>query len=159
MKLLGKKGDAYTFQVRKKEKALLRQLLTSYPILPVSYVRDRAGTPDSSKEVALLEESLGDQQKENRQWVSAVLKDDRILGNGSEEQVTLQQSQIESLLQILNDVRVGSWVALGCPEAKGLPKLTSKNAANYWMMELAGHFQNILLSALDPHFTSFLSEL
>ena len=57
---------------------------------------------------------------------------------------------MEWLLQALNDIRVGSWLALGSPDGpvEILAALTDKTAPDFWAMEISGHFQAVLLAAV-----------
>jgi len=54
-------------------------------------------------------------------------------------------------LQALNDVRVGSWIALGSPDLEERPQLAinEKTARHIWTMELAGEFEMFFLSTVD----------
>jgi hypothetical protein len=62
--------------------------------------------------------------------------------------MTLSAADVEWLLQVFNDVRVGSWVHLGLPEER-IAKLTLENAPHLWAMEMAGYFESQLLKALE----------
>lgn len=57
---------------------------------------------------------------------------------------------MEWLLQVLNDVRVGTWVSLGRPDPQTKHKLkpTAKNLHRLAIIELSGTFQMVLLEAL-----------
>jgi hypothetical protein len=50
-------------------------------------------------------------------------------------------------MQVLNDVRVGSWVILGSPDKKPA-ELNATTAPHFLAMEMAGYFQMQLLEAL-----------
>ena len=58
------------------------------------------------------------------------------------------------VLQVLNDVRVGSWIALGSPEVlydENIP-LNDKPTPHLQSMEIAGAFEMIFLNSLiSPH--------
>jgi hypothetical protein len=58
---------------------------------------------------------------------------------------------MEWLLQVLNDVRVGSWLLLGSPDgpAETLAKLSHETASHFWSMEVAGQFQMVLINAMN----------
>jgi len=58
---------------------------------------------------------------------------------------------MEWLLQVLNDIRVGSWLILGEPDEKqGKPiALNDDNARYYAAMEFCGLFQMMLLDAFQ----------
>jgi len=161
VKLLQKTAEGFIFQTNAKEKALLKQILNCYPILPISYTKDRhraSGQPPETDR-HLLDEALAQQKKETAAWVARLFHDDQLMGSVSAERVYLEQAHLEMLLQVLNDLRVGSWVLLGSPDEKVRPKLSPTNARHFWIMELAGHFETLLLRALDPDFTSFASQL
>ena len=63
--------------------------------------------------------------------------------------LSLNAYQLEWLLQVLNDVRVGSWLMAGSPdEKKGKPaKINLKTAPYLWAMEICGAFQMAMLEA------------
>jgi hypothetical protein len=56
------------------------------------------------------------------------------------------------VLQVLNDIRVGSWVQLGEPNinTRELPELSEQNMQYAWAIEMAGLFQHTLLEATGP---------
>ena len=66
-------------------------------------------------------------------------------------QLILTGEQIEWLLQALNDIRVGSWTRLGCPEMEQARRAvhSHEKASHYAAMELSGYFQSALLSAFQ----------
>ena len=100
----------------------------------------------------LLEEAIAAQQQTHKQQVEALLANKaRFVEESGGFRFALDRDQVEWLLQVLNDVRVGSWLILGCPdpEAGKPPKPTPKNAPFLLAMELCAHFQYELLEALD----------
>jgi len=56
-------------------------------------------------------------------------------------------------LQVLNDVRVGSWIALGSPDPESGKKIlfNEKLLPHFRTMELAGAFEMVFLDALSGH--------
>jgi hypothetical protein len=68
----------------------------------------------------------------------------------NERRLVLSSAQLEWLLQVLNDIKVGSWVQLGCPEIeRAAPlKLTKLNARSFQALHLSGQFQVALLEAV-----------
>ena len=64
---------------------------------------------------------------------------------------SINRSQIEWLLQVLNDIRVGSWLILGEPdEKKGkLLHMTPDNTPYVVALEGCSHFQSELLLAFE----------
>jgi hypothetical protein len=63
-------------------------------------------------------------------------------------QFSLKHPDLEWLLQVLNDIRVGSWLALGEPEQGKLPSLNQQNFRYLVAMEICGAFESLLLSGL-----------
>ena len=151
MKLLRSGKSGLVFQLGRREKQLLLETIELYPLVPVSRHRlnrkDDNVQPDENQR--LLEESLVEQRRENRKQVRAMLdKPDRFREVKGGFELTLKRAEIEWLLQVLNDVRVGSWLALGEPEEGEEPAVTKENARSLIAMEVSGMFQSFLLAAL-----------
>ena len=99
----------------------------------------------------LLEEALIAQRVENRKNVQALLtKPGRFQTAPNGFLLKITRSETEWLLQVLNDVRVGSWVALGSPdtEAGEHIELNKETAPHIRSMEIAGAFETFFLDAL-----------
>jgi hypothetical protein len=62
-------------------------------------------------------------------------------------ELTLTAADLEWLLQVLNDIRVGSWIALGEPDETHPPEVAGANARPVVALELCGYFQSTLLTA------------
>src|SRR5205085_12488051 len=105
--------------------------------------------PDSSQR--LLDEALGEQRAEKKRQVEGFLKDSKRFEQIEPGwQFSLSRGEVEWLLQILNDVRLGSWILLGSPDENlRIEQVTEQIAPYFWSMEMAGHFQMELLSALN----------
>jgi len=151
----GKKG--FTFQLGKREKQLLVATLGLYPLVPASHhhLSQKAKGPKADENQRLLEEALAEQRRENRRQVRAMLDEPRrFRETKSGLELALTPAQVEWLLQVLNDVRVGSWLALGEPEQGEAPEVTEENAKYLLAMELCGLFESVLLGALGIHESS-----
>ena len=154
MKLIEGDGGRFVFQLGKREKRLLFEILKLYPLVSASYQKltKTGGPPDLQASQQLLEESLAAQKRENRKQLQAMLNEEgRFQENQAGIRFLLDVSQAEWLLQVLNDIRVGSWLALGSPdEKKGKPiQLNEKNVHYLLAMEVSGQFQMALLEAFD----------
>ena len=153
MKLLHSNPDGYVFRLRQAEKDLIFRLLQLYPVVPAAHHRlSQSGTGDADDEnQRLLDESLAAHRQEQQAQVLAMMEDpacfSKVKGGW---QLRLSGPQIEGLLQVFNDIRVGSWIALGSPDFEQGVKLepTEVNAARIWLMETAGFFQQQLLEAV-----------
>ena len=145
----GKKG--HVFHLVQQEKKLLLETIKLYPLVPGTHHRlskDGKG-PKADENQQLLEEALAEQRLENRRQVLAMLSEpQRFRELKSGFQLTLTPAQVEWLLQVLNDVRVGSWLALGEPESGEEPTVTAQNARYLLALELCGLFESVLLDAL-----------
>jgi len=146
------KGN-FLFQFGKREKHLLTQVLRLYPRIPPATFRlSKSGKlPDAEANQCLLDESLAERREQNRKTLQAFLADARrFTDTESGSRLSLSSSELEWLLQILNDVRVGSWIILGSPQ-QGIEFkiLNEKTAADFWAMEMSGQFQVRFLEALE----------
>jgi hypothetical protein len=151
MKLVRTSKNRFVFQLGQREKRLLLDLLELYPLMPPAHQRlsKGAGLPDQEASQRLLDEALAEQRAENKKHLRALLADPkRWAATEAGRLLTVSPSEVEWLLQVLNDIRVGSWVLLGSPEEK-TTVLNEKTGPNIWAMELAGFFQMRLLEAIE----------
>ena len=150
MKLVQSTKARLLFQLGQRETHVLQQILKLYPRVPSAHhVLSRSGrVPDQEANQRLLDEALAEQRAENKQLVQALLGDPRRFSRTEVgASLLLSPAEVDWLLQVLNDIRVGSWVILGSPEEK-LPELDETNAPDVVAMEMAGYFQAQLLEAL-----------
>ena len=152
MKLRKADQGQFFFQIGKREKLLLFEVLKFYPLIPASYSRGghskQTGEESSRK---LIEEALAEQRQENKRQLKAMLEDPaRFTEHDGGWQFSMSQCELEWLLQVLNDIRVGSWIRLGSPDPKEerRAELSGQSAPYFWAMELCGHFESVLLHAL-----------
>lgn len=154
MKLIKQTKNQCVFQISKREKRLLLEILKLYPLIPTAHHR-LSRTADAKAIEAdqrLLEEALAAHKKENRKQLTAMLtEENRFVAAGDGYRFTLSTHQTDWLLQILNDIRVGSWVKLGCPDEKnGKPAhLKDEDLYYYFAMEYCFLLQCALLSTFD----------
>ena len=153
MKLVQGDKEKLVFQLSSRERKLLLDVLSRYPVVPAANKRHRVSPAESesAETQRLLDESLESHRRENRKQIEALLhQSGRFKEIAAGYQLTLSLSETEWLLQVLNDVRVGSWIHLGSPDVDAGDKipLDSKNTAHLWLMETAGYFEMVLLEAL-----------
>jgi hypothetical protein len=153
VKLLNRTESGFTFLIGKRERELLLALLRQYPVLKTAHYRSRGGAKSQSarENQELLEEALAEQQRENRRNLDEMLAQaGRFQETELGFQFTVSASELEWLLQVLNDIRVGSWVQMGEPDTnRELPKLTDENVQLAWAIEMAGLFEHTLLEAAN----------
>jgi hypothetical protein len=151
VKLVRSSKTKLFFHLGRREKRLLEQVLKLYPRVPSAHhVLSKSGRlPDREENQRLLDEALAEQRTENRRQLRTLLADPgRFEQTETGCRLWLARSEVEWCLQVLNDVRIGSWVILGSPEGP-LQGLDDKTAPHLWAMEMAGHFQMQLLEALE----------
>jgi hypothetical protein len=150
MKLRRTTKDDFVFQLSAREKQILFETINLYPLVPASHHRlTQAAAAHSDENQRLLEESLAEQRTENRRQIEALLKSpERLQKSGKSFHLQLKATELEWLLQVLNDIRVGSWLELGEPDEDKPPKLTPENFRFIVAMEACGAFQSVLLAAL-----------
>jgi hypothetical protein len=151
VKVIRSTKDRLVFHLGRREQQLLLAVLKLYPCIPPAHqpLSKSAGLPDPEASQQLLDEALAEQRTESKRQLQALLSDtQRLQEHPDGWRLSLSASEVEWLLQVLNDIRVGSWVSLGSPEKK-LGKLTKTTAPRLWAMEMAGFFQMDLLHAIE----------
>ncbi len=157
MKLLSRDAEKTVFQMGKREKRQFLQVLGLYPRIPTAHYtisRDRS-LPGFEESQRLLDEAIAELRAENQRRLKEFLAEPGRFSEGAGLiALAIPAASLEWLLQILNDVRVGSWVAVGSPMGSILGVLSAKTAPDIWAMEVAGYFEACLLEAItgeNPH--------
>lgn len=150
MILIAKDGQGFAFQLGAREKDLLLEVLKFYPLVPASHHRlsrkRRGGQPDANQR--LLDEALAEQRRDNQREIQAWLnRPEKFRATKAGIVLRVTPMEVNCLLQVLNDVRVGGWLALGQPEPGQVPKVTEENVRHFFAMEASGHFESALLAA------------
>jgi hypothetical protein len=151
VKLVRATKTRLVFHLGRLEESLLLRILKLYPCVPSGHhVLSKSGrVPDAEANQQLLDEALAEQRAENKKQLQALLADSRRFARTEAGgRLSLPITEVEWLLQVLNDIRVGSWVILGSPDEKPT-ELTAANAPHFLAMEMAGYFQRQLLEALE----------
>jgi hypothetical protein len=150
VKLIQATQSRLVFQLGQREERLLLRALSLYPCVPPAHHRlSKTGRlPEPEANQRLLDEALAEQRADNKKQLQALLADRRrFTHTESGAQLSLSPAQVDWVLQVLNDVRVGSWVLLGSPEELAVD-LNEKTAPHVRAMEMAGYFQAQFLEAL-----------
>ena len=132
----------------------MEEVLDLYPLVNAADHRISRGLKNPQMEEAqnLLSEAVAEQHESNRKHLREMLKAD---GNFVEDKngfrLNLDAREVDWLLEVLNDVRIGCWIAIGSPNYGENPKvkLTTETAKYFWAMDLTGFFQSCLLDAVD----------
>jgi len=152
VKLLRVENDRHVFELSKGERDLLAIAVGFYPVIPSAHQRlSKSSQPDEANQ-RLLDEALAEQRKENKKFAQDLLSNAARFRETEEcVEMTLTAAEIEWLLQVLNDVQVGSWILLGSPEKRPRFSLNSENARHVLAMDVACMFQSELLEAIHPN--------
>jgi hypothetical protein len=158
VKLLRANKGGFVFHIGTREHQLLVETLKLYPLVPAAHHRvgKPSQLPNADETQRLLDEALAEQRSENRAQVLALFNDsEHFRKTDTGFDLTLTPPQVEWLLQVLNDVRVGSWLALGEPEQGEEPEVNENNMQHLLALEVCGMYQSVLLAALGveqmPH--------
>jgi hypothetical protein len=143
-------GDHFVFEFQRRERQVFVAILELYPVLNPDYhqvSRTESGDKRVQESQSLLHEALAEQRAKNKKRVTEFLDDENWERHEGRFRVKLTSEEIEWLLQVLNDVRVGSWVILGKPdnERGEKPEISIEKMPYAGALELSGYFQMALL--------------
>lgn len=149
MKFVRTTDQGRVYALQPAELQMLLVVFGSFPLLNHSQAVSKSGDGEQLAEAQqLLEEALAERRRLMRQelesWLQAAGRFRRTAKN---IEWYLENDRREWLLQILNDVRVGAWRALGSPENLDAARegADEESARQVALMELAGMFQMTLL--------------
>lgn len=148
MKLIKQKDEGWQYALGQDEAKLLISLLRKFPFTedtPAKISRTDAGSKMVEHE-KLLNESLAEHRKE-LQKLATKLAATKFKRREQDQLLTLTGEDREILLQILNDIRLGCWRALGEPaDVESLnPDHSAQARAHHGLMNLAGYFEHGLI--------------
>lgn len=151
MRLLRSTNERFIFSLSQVEQRIFLEILQLYPLVPASH-QTLSKTLKGRQAIEaqhLLDEALAEQRAKHKgqldDWLQAK---DRFRRTQAGCNLTLRHDDTEWLLQILNDVRIGSWLLLGSPDDRVEPEEMDPEFRRIWAaMELSGMFQIALLHA------------
>lgn len=150
MKLVKHSDQSSQYHLAQNEAEVLISLMKKFPfteIEPAIISKNDQG-PESVEREKLLNESLQTHRNELKKLAAALLQ---FKPAADGQLLTLDNGAQEILLQILNDIRVGCWRALGEPKNTGVKSSnqSGKSFAYYNLMNLAGYFEHGLIRSED----------
>ena len=154
MNFLGHHDGKFQLELARQEKALLLHLLSLYPLVPAAHHRltkDKK-LPRREENQQLLDDALKHQREQNKKEIHALINTPgRFVETKHASKVAFTRGELEWLLQVVNDVRVGCWIALGSPgyEAKKKTKLDPEALRHTMFMELSGAFEMFFLGVIN----------
>jgi hypothetical protein len=155
VKLLNKTGEKFVFELMSEEKELLSKIFGLYPMLD----RDKLELSKTIKDEQIcqskkiLSDAFKEFQDSNKRFISELFeKSNNFKPSEDYEYYTLELDgeQIERLLQILNDIRVGMWQKLGCPDLENRKDFirSAEDVFAVYIMDICEYFEYYLLKAL-----------
>ena len=134
--------------MRVSELQMFLLVLSQFPLRDQQQQISKFGEDDELNEAqGLLDEAMATRRKEARTELEEWLRSDGRFAHTDEgEELRLHNDEVEWLLQILNNVRVGAWQHLGEPEnlADAFRSATEESIRFLTVMEMAGNFQSML---------------
>lgn len=147
-----KRGDDFELFLHRREKEILLHILELYPRTPPAHHRltETVASPDLEASRRLLDESIVAGRKEARQKLENWLAEPgRFTAAEKGFRLKIKAEDLEWLMQVLNEIRVGSWIRIGSPENEpDMNKVTPENAADFGVMHISGSFVMFLLEAI-----------
>ena len=144
MRLLKHSGTRWQYRLNSKEGLLLRMLLREFPLTPATAVKitRTGGDARSAERERLLNETLRQHRKDLKRRASRLLTT-KLKAAEDGWRLSLNLDEREILLQLLNDVRVESWHALGEPECLDAlaPQASEADQKHHQLMHVAGYFE------------------
>lgn len=153
MKLQGfdEESGRYTFRLEAPERDWFKQVLQSFPVQQ---------TPLQAAGVApneVIEKALAAGREKQKQEAEIFLRAGKMEIDADFNEfwdLTLSVGEVEALLQILNNIRVGTWVRLGKPDPRletPLPEAPEEEMVRaHMMMHACAAWQGTLMAAVDP---------
>lgn len=147
MTLASQSGEHWRYQLDDQEAEILLGLVKQFPgtgMDPVQLSKTDEH-PEAAEREQLLAESLAQHRQELKRLAANLLGADKWRKSPAGRLLTLNAEAREILLQILNDIRVGCWRALGEPDPLEQPITSRQQLAHRQLMDLAGYFEMKLL--------------
>jgi hypothetical protein len=144
MKLLKQNGAEWKYELKQTEGLLLISLVNDFPLAAAATVKIARGSadPKTAERERWLNESLAQHRRELKREAEKLLSA-RLKAGKNSWRLSLNLEGREVLLQLLNDVRVESWRALGEPEDINTlpPQPSEADLRHHQFMHLAGYFE------------------
>jgi hypothetical protein len=152
MKILPSSDGKFAFQFSEHERELFLATLNFYPLLNPDYHKISKGKEEKiNAGQELLREAMKERQDENRKQLADLVHNLQWKASGPIFELSTTSGEINHLLELLNDVRVGAWDILGRPDQKQRPDFSPDDPLARYVaaMDLSGFFQTVFLNALQ----------
>ena len=154
MKLVSKTDHHLIFGLTDLDNRLLVMTLSAYPVAKESWV-GQTGSPikeATAPDPKLLAEALQDIKRAHRQKLEEFLRQHvQRSAQGEPTRLEIPTADVEWFLQVVNEVCIGSWYELGCPDFQTRTQIprTPANLSSMLRLEHAGMLASRILLALE----------
>ena len=149
MKLVKEANAVCLYQMDPQEAAMLQGLVKNFPFTAMQEgeISRTEATPEALERDKLLNESLVEYRESLTTLAAQLVAPERFKPQAKGVVMTISSEERERLLQILNDIRVGCWNALGQPASLEPPAsgATDHEHKYFALLNLAGYFEHSLL--------------
>ncbi len=151
MKLVKQSRTGFQYQLSEEEAHSLRLLVQQFPITAFSPAKISKTDSKAAEREKLINESLAAHRDELKKKAGRLVSGDKFKIADGDQFFRVNMEERETMLQILNDIRVESWRMLGEPENIDLNilDLPQEKARHYHFMHLAGYFEHHFLNLED----------
>lgn len=153
MRVFEKTDSAIVLELGLAETDFLKQILADYPLVADESRRFSAFAEANEvrENTQLLQSSLREHTQSNRAKLRAWLASTETWKPFADRTLLfLKTKDCSWFLQILNDLRIGSWQKLDCPDSEEFDsvELNRENAHPLLAMKVSGFLQTLILNAL-----------
>ncbi|HVR36252.1 MAG TPA: hypothetical protein VMS21_10435 [Methylomirabilota bacterium] len=146
-------NGCYHFRLRHQEHPAFVSLLRLFPVLPPDFqpLSKSADPAETEADQKLLEEAMRSQKAGLKSEVEKLLQDgDRLRKTPEGWELALEGPQLEWFLQVVNEIRVGSWRHLGSPDPLRHLRIEINETSlhHLWAMGMCDRIQSAVLEAL-----------
>ncbi len=156
MKVIRQEGGQFELQMEEEEWESFSDLLAQYPLTPADHhsLNSKSNPdPDLKESEQWLRDSVSNHQTDREAQIKKWIQSIKPSNNDADLMypISFDPERADWLIEILNDLRVGSWMSLDCPSADELSGKSweSKGWPRIWIMEASGMYESILLQALS----------
>jgi hypothetical protein len=152
MKLARHSRTGFQYQLSEEEAHALRILINQFPIGEPSPIKISKTDSKAAEREKLLNESLAGHRNELKSMVGNLMDEDKFKKSKRHLLFHVNLEGRETLLQILNDIRIECWRFLGEPENLDMEvsELPKEKIKHYHFMHLAGYFEHHFLNPEEP---------
>ena len=148
MKLVKQTKRGFQYQLSQEEANSLRHLVNQFPFTGLSPAKVSKTDSNAIEREKLLNESMAGHRRELKRQAGDLVSVDKFKASGSRQLFNINPEERETMLQILNDIRVESWKSLGEPENLeiNVVELPKDKIRHYHFMHLSGYFEHHFLN-------------